>query len=233
MKKLNVMDLGLGNYTQVLRLQKEIMEKRARGEVEDTLILVEHPTVITLGVKANEQSIKVTKEYLAENGIEVHEILRGGAAFLHSPGQIVGYPIFLLEANERRAYLETIQQMMMDLTEEHKIPAVLHPNKDYIGVWYEVESGAYKKIGAVGMRFVNRNDQYVTLHGFALNVNNDSSIVEKLIFMCGCPSETCISWKEITQKTFDLSQIKENIIHKLAKDLHYNTVYTNKKNNHH
>ena len=110
-KKLNVVDLGLMKYKDVLDIQETLAEARGRKEIHDTLVFVEHPATITRGIRAKDGEIRADDKELERLDIEVYNIERGGATFLHCPGQVVGYPIRLSNPENKDNFTKLIKEM--------------------------------------------------------------------------------------------------------------------------
>jgi lipoyl(octanoyl) transferase len=167
--RLVLRDLGRRDYGEVLELQRALAAERARGEGEDTLLAVEHPEVVTLGRTAQRASRDPESELalVRAAGIAVVEIERGGAVTWHGPGQLVGYPIVRLEPEERdvHRFLRAIEGALADaLREVAGLEAQPHGDETPTGLWV---SG--KKVASIGIAV----KRWVTLHGFALNLDND------------------------------------------------------------
>ena len=174
---LHLLQLGRIPYTDGLRLQDEVVAARKSGAIGDTLLLMEHPPVLTLGRNATRANIIASDELLARKGVTIHETNRGGEVTYHGPGQLVGYPIFDLRGdlpNKRGAFLGPVD--FVRLMEE----ALILSCKDFgvptqrickrTGVWtYAGGSIQEQKIAAIGIHVSNA----VTSHGFALNVTTD------------------------------------------------------------
>jgi lipoyl(octanoyl) transferase len=192
---ISVVHLGSIDYGSALRLQEHLVELRKRGRIGNTLLLLEHPPVITLGRNADDTNIVVSRELLAKKGVEVFEINRGGDVTFHGPGQLVGYPIFDLRSfPEKIGVIEYVRRM-----EEALIRTCIHYGIEtqriagMTGVWTKAEppadepgnskletSPSERKIAAIGVH-ISRG---VTSHGFALNVTTDLDYF-KLIVPCG------------------------------------------------
>jgi lipoyl(octanoyl) transferase len=192
---ISVVHLGTLDYGSALRLQEHLVELRKQGRIGNTLLLLEHPPVITLGRNANETNIVVSREVLAKKGVEVFEINRGGDVTFHGPGQLVGYPIFDLRSfPEKVGVIEYVRRM-----EEALIRTCIHYGIEtqriagMTGVWTKAEppvveagnskletSFSERKIAAIGVH-ISRG---VTSHGFALNVTTNLDYF-KLIVPCG------------------------------------------------
>jgi lipoyl(octanoyl) transferase len=175
-RRLVVRDLGVRPYAAVLELQRTLARQRLAGELtEDHLLLVEHEPVVTLGRGARAESLPITAAELARRGILQYEVERGGDVTFHGPGQLVGYPILNLREHREDLhwYLRTLEEGLIQALEGLGIPAERHPG--LTGVWTRG-----RKIASIGIHV----KQWVTYHGFALNVNTDLSYFD-LIIPCG------------------------------------------------
>jgi len=175
---ISVLHLGSIEYGSALKLQEHLVELRKENRIGDTLLLLEHPPVITLGRNADETNIVAPREFLAAKGVEVFEINRGGDVTFHGPGQLVGYPIFDLRGfPEKIGVVEYVRRI-----EEALIRTCIHYGletqriKGMTGVWTMQE----RKIAAIGVHI----SRAVTSHGFAFNVTTDLDYF-KLIVPCG------------------------------------------------
>ena len=198
MKTLQILNLGVCDYLSAYQIQLDLVAKRQKGEIEDTLILVEHPPVITLGKSAEDSHILFAEDYLREQGVEIHKIERGGDVTYHGPGQIVGYPIFDIKHGGIgiRTFVENLEQLFIRLLkEEFDIPAGKDPV--HTGVWV---NGS--KITAIGLA-VKRG---VTMHGFAFNVNTNMSHFQ-LIVPCGIADRGVTSLEMLTGETQDYERM--------------------------
>ena len=176
MSDLLVVDLGRQRYADVLTLQRNVARARIAGDVdEDVLLLVEHEPVITLGRASKSAHMLATPDYLRQRGIDVFEVERGGDVTFHGPGQLVGYPIIDLKRHRKDLhwYLRQVEQMLIDALASYGLAAGRRP--PYTGVWIDD-----RKIASIG---VHARD-WVTWHGFALNVTTDLSYFD-LIVPCG------------------------------------------------
>jgi len=202
MKELNVIDLGRCSYTKAWDIQKEIHAKRVRREIPDTLILVEHPHVYTLGKNADAHNLIATQDYLKSMGIEIFKVDRGGDITYHGLGQLVGYPIFNLKEHRESIswYVHSVEEVLIRMLSEFSIEA--HREKGLTGVWVE-----NRKIVAIGMRV----SHWVTMHGFALNVFTDLSLYDGII-PCGITTKGVtrmvdlnkdIQWEDVKLKVID------------------------------
>lgn len=176
MRALLVVDLGRQRYGDVLALQREVAKARIAGVVaEDVFLLVEHEPVVTLGRSSKSAHLLAAPEYLRQHGIDLFEVERGGDVTFHGPGQLVGYPIIDLKRHRQDLhwYLRQVEQFLIDALATYRIEAGRNP--PFTGVWIE-----NRKIASIG---VHARD-WVTWHGFALNVTTDLHYFD-LIVPCG------------------------------------------------
>ena len=177
---LNLLQLGRIPYTEGLRRMRELAEARRTDAIGDTLLLMEHPPVLTLGRNASRANILASDEFLAHRGIEVHEINRGGDITYHGPGQLVGYPIFDLRGDPEGLpgkrgphlgpvdFVRLMEEALIFTCKDFGVPAQRICKRT--GVWtYAGGSVPEKKIAAIGIHVA----QGITTHGFALNVTTD------------------------------------------------------------
>jgi len=187
-----LVDLGRMEYGKVLDLQRELAAKRAQGEIPDTLVLVEHDHVITLGRKTTSPNFK-------PQNIPVFEVERGGDATYHGPGQAVGYPIILLADHDVRRHVRTLEETIIRAVKPYGVEGERvegHP-----GIWV-----GGRKLASIGVAVTD----WVTYHGFALNVNTDLAYFE-LIRPCGLDPSTMTSVQKITGKTFPMDEVKARL----------------------
>jgi len=175
---LGVMALGRMPYGEALALQRDLAARRIAGDLpRDVLILVEHPPVITLGRGFQPQHLPAPPEFLAARGVELHEVERGGDVTFHGPGQLVGYPIFDLKQHrtDLHWFLRQLEEALIRALDAMGIGGARVAG--YTGVWTQG-----RKIASIGIHV----RQWVTWHGFALNVTTDLSYFD-LIVPCGIP----------------------------------------------
>lgn len=167
--------LGTVDYAEAHRLQNELQAKRISGEIGDTVLLLEHPPVLTMGRSAKEQHVLAAPEVLAARGISVHEVGRGGDVTYHGPGQLVAYPIIDLKPDRRdvRKYMWSLEETMIRTCADFGLSATRVEGLN--GAWV-----GDRKVGAVGVRI----SRWVTMHGLALNANSDLTHFD-LIVPCG------------------------------------------------
>lgn len=179
-RRLAVADLGTLAYGAALEQQRGLAEDRIAGRLaDDLLLLVEHPPVVTLGRGARASSLPIAPDLLRRRGIDVFEIERGGDVTYHGPGQLVGYPIFDLGQHRRDLhwFLRQIEEALILALGRFEIPG--ERREGYTGVW---TGGGARKIASIGIHV----RQWVTWHGFALNVTTDLNPFS-LIVPCGIP----------------------------------------------
>jgi lipoyl(octanoyl) transferase len=174
--------LGRIEYREAHALQKRLVDQRARGEIGDRLLLLEHPAVLTLGRNSDPAHIRATTAELGARAIEVVEIERGGEVTYHGPGQLVAYPIVRLHDRGLllRPFVRALEAALVATCAAHGVRAARrdgHP-----GCWCDVDGPEPRKIGALGLRV----ERGVSYHGIALNVSVDLSDFE-LIDPCGMP----------------------------------------------
>ena len=198
-----VQNIGRKSYKAVWDLQKEMQQQRINGNIEDTLILVEHDPVYTLGKNANEDHLLQSRD----ESVDVFNIERGGDITFHGPGQLVGYPILDLSNYKKSVswYMRTLEQVLIDTLIEFKITA--QQNDGLTGVWVGDE-----KIAALGVRI----SRWVTMHGFALNVNPDLSFYDGII-PCGIFDHGVTSMEKLLGETQNSDNVKNMVIEKFNK----------------
>jgi lipoyl(octanoyl) transferase len=174
--------LGRVPYRDAWALQHELVERRVAGEIPDTLLLLEHPAVLTLGRHADEGHIRATPGELAVRGIECIRIERGGEVTYHGPGQLVAYPIVALSARGLllRPFVRALEAAMVATCASLGVTATRH--EGHPGCWCDADGPRPRKIGALGVRI----ERGVSYHGIALNVHPDLRDFE-LIDPCGMP----------------------------------------------
>jgi len=204
---LNVLDLGLHPYDSALELQHRMVAARQQNKVGDTLILLEHPPVITLGRRGREDNILATSEWLADHGIQVHRVERGGDVTYHGPGQLVGYPI--MDLREYRTdvgwYMHSLEEILIRALADYGVTAGRLSGN--IGVWLDERT----KIAALGARIEN----WITYHGFALNVAADTAHFE-LIVPCGLANKAITSVEEALGRAVDIAKVRDRVVHHFA-----------------
>jgi lipoyl(octanoyl) transferase len=197
MRRFNAHYLGRVPYERAHALQERLLAARIRAEIGDTLLLLEHDPVITLGRGARADNVIVERSELARRGIGVRETGRGGDVTYHGPGQLVAYPIFDLHPDrcDVRRYVRDLARVMIALAHDYGVDAgFIEGAPSLVGVWVDEASparwpgdprsdgGAVRaaKIGAIGVRL----SRWVTMHGFAFNVSTDLAAFRSIV-PCG------------------------------------------------
>ena len=195
-----VKDLGIRSYQEVWDLQKDFQKKRIEKRLDDTLILVEHEPVYTLGKNANKNHLLQSRD----RSVNVFDIERGGDITFHGPGQLVGYPIIDLSYYRRSVswYMRRLEQLAIDVLKDFGINA--SRIKGLTGVWVGEE-----KIAAQGVRI----SRWVTMHGFSLNVNPDLSFYDGII-PCGIFDHGITSMEELLGSAPDMDDVKTMVVEK-------------------
>jgi lipoyl(octanoyl) transferase len=204
MRELEVRRLGTVGYDGALALQRQLVEDRRAGRIPDLLLLLQHPPVITLGVKGDggRANIVATRERLAELGIEVSETGRGGDVTYHGPGQIVGYPILDLRPDrcDVHRYVRDLEDVMIRVCADYGVTATRI--KGLTGTWVGAE-----KIGAIGVRL----SRWITSHGFAFNVSTDLDHF-KLIVPCGISDRGVTSLERATGQRLSIDDVEDGVV---------------------
>ena len=213
--KLTILNKGITDYGEALELQKNLLAKRQNEEINDTLILLEHPPVITKGKRTGDHHIVLSDTILKSQGIGLYEIDRGGEATYHGPGQLVGYLIFNLYSKQRelKKFIGNVEEIFIHLLkEEYGITA----DRDlrHRGVWVGNE-----KITAIGISI----HKAVTMHGFAFNINTNLDHF-KWIVPCGITDKGVTSIEKITGNIQEMEKIKHLTGKYLAKIFNYDEV---------
>ena len=204
MRDLEVRRLGLVPYDEALAMQRQLVEERRAGRVPDLLLLLQHPAVITLGVKGDggRANIVATDERLGELGIAVHETGRGGDVTYHGPGQIVGYPILDLKPDrcDVHRYVRDLEEVMIRVCADYGVAA--GRIKGLTGTWVGAE-----KIGAIGVRL----SRWITSHGFAFNVSTALDHFT-LIVPCGITDRGVTSLERLTGRPLQLDDVEDTFV---------------------
>ena len=168
-RPLAILKLGLMEYDAALRLQEQVRQERLRGERADTLLLLEHAPVITLGRGAKPEHVLATRSELERRGIALQEIGRGGDVTFHGPGQLVGYPILDLRPDrlDVHRYVRDLEEVMIRTAASFGVTAGRQAG--WTGAWVDVDGGRHDKLAAIGVRIA----RWITSHGFAFNVSTN------------------------------------------------------------
>ena len=193
---------GLTDYAGCWELQKKMVRRRKADEIGDTLLLVEHQPVYTLGRSAKDDSnLGVGEEYLRSMGAEVFRIDRGGDVTFHGPGQIVGYPILRLKVRDTHRYLRDLEDLLIDVLADYGLEGWHHP--EYTGVWL-----GESKVAAIGVKF---SSGWITSHGFALNVGTDLSWFDR-VTPCGIREFGVTSLERELGREVPQQEVEEKIV---------------------
>lgn len=194
--------LGRIDYAAALKLQRERVSARKAGEIPDTLLLLEHPHVYTLGRNARRENILVSPERMAKIGASVFETDRGGDVTYHGPGQLVGYPIFDLSAHRRdvRWYMRSLEEVFIGVAAEYGIRA--RRIDGLTGVWVNDA-----KLVAMGVHI----SRWITSHGFAFNVTTDLSYFERIV-PCGLPDKGVTSLERLLSRSVEMDDASNRVV---------------------
>ena len=214
MRKLNYCNIDFIDYKEAWDLQKDVLEARCNNIIDDTFFLLEHYNTYTLGKVADKNNLISTEKFLKDNQISVYEIDRGGDITYHGPGQVVGYPIINLNdwLNDTHKYLRALELVIIKTCNNYRIKA--GRNKKYTGVWI-----GDRKIAAIGIKV----KKWVTMHGFAFNVNTDLSLFNGII-PCGIEDKDVTSLKNELGKKIDIEEVKEILLLNFKEVFGYNKI---------
>ena len=207
MRPLEVRRLGLVPYADGLELQRRLVEDRKADRIPDTLLLLQHPHVLTIGVKKDGRAhILASPDRLTSLGVGVFETGRGGDVTYHGPGQLVGYPILDLNPDRRdvHRYVRDLEEVMIRVCAEYGLEA--GRVKGFSGTWFRSNSGD-EKIGAIGVRI----SRWVTSHGFAFNVTTDIDFFN-LIVPCGIADKGVTSLASKLGRKVDMSEVEDHVV---------------------
>jgi lipoyl(octanoyl) transferase len=203
-RRLIVRRLGRIGYAEGVELQKSLVQQRIAGEIDDTLLFVEHPPVITLGVKTrgNLANVRADAGVLAAQGVEVHESGRGGDVTFHGPGQLVGYPIVDLKPDRQdvHRYVRDLEEVLIRTAADFGIQA--GRVKGFSGAWV-----GDVKLAAIGVRI----SRWVTSHGFALNVSTDLAGFG-LIVPCGITDRGVTSLAALLGRDIAMADVERSVV---------------------
>lgn len=213
MRRIHVRRLGVLPYADALALQQQLVEDRRAGRIEDTLLLLQHPHVLTIGVrKGGAQNVLATSERLTELGVELFETGRGGDVTYHGPGQVVGYPILDLKPHRQdvHRYVRDLEEVLIRACRDFGVTA--SRERGLTGVWVTTTPQQLpRKIAAIGVRI----SRWITSHGFALNVTTDLRFFD-LIVPCGIADRGVTSLAIETQTVPSLSKVEHSLIQHFA-----------------
>ena len=216
-KKVSFKDLGLIDYKQCWDFQEELfaeilaVKSSNRKEnktvaTKNHLIFCEHPHVYTLGKSGDEKNLLVNEDYLKSRGATFYKINRGGDITYHGPGQIVGYPIIDLDNffTDIHKYLRFLEEAVILTLKEYGLETERSPGET--GVWFDVGTTKARKICALGVK----SSRWVTMHGFAFNVNSDLSYFGNII-PCGITDKSVTSLQKELGKELDMDEVRNKL----------------------
>ena len=207
-RQFDVRRIGRIAYGDALALQRSLVEDRRAGRIPDTLLLVEHPHVLTLGVRGDggRSHILASPDTLAARGVEVYETGRGGDITYHGTGQIVGYPILDLRPDrcDVHRYVRDLEEVLIRTAADYGIQA--QRVEGLTGVWVGRE-----KLAAIGVRIA----RWITSHGFAFNVTTDLEYFN-LIVPCGIPDRGVTSLARLLGRRVELADVQDRILDHFA-----------------
>jgi lipoyl(octanoyl) transferase len=204
---LEVRRLGVVPYGEALAVQKALVEERRAGRVPNLLLIVQHPSVITVGVRRDSRShIVASDALLNERGVEVYDAGRGGDVTYHGPGQIVGYPILDLRPDrcDVHRYVRDLEEVMIRVCADYRVAAGRVGGMS--GAWVGAE-----KIGAIGVRI----SRWITCHGFAFNVNTRLDDFQ-LIVPCGIVDRGVTSLQKLLGRAVPIEDVEERVMARFA-----------------
>ena len=206
-RPLVVQHAGVVPYAAGLALQDELVRRRRSGEVPDTLVLLEHPHVITLGSSSDRADVLAGEDERARLGIELFEAGRGGGVTYHGPGQLVVYPILDLKPDRKdlHAYLRDLEAVLIGVAAELGVHA--HRREGLTGVWT-----SRGKLAAIGVRV---SSQWIASHGVALNVAPDLSYFDSIV-PCGLTGEAVTSLERELGRPVDAAQVAGAFVGRFA-----------------
>jgi lipoyl(octanoyl) transferase len=208
MTRLEVRRLGRVPYPEALDLQRSLVEERRAGRVDDLLLLLEHPHVLTLGVRGDggRSHILATADALESRGVDVHEAGRGGDITYHGPGQIVGYPILDLRPDrcDVHRYVRDLEEVLIRTAADYGVAAGRVAG--LTGIWV-----GHDKLAAIGVRI----GRWITSHGFAFNVTTDLSYFD-LIVPCGIADRGVTSLSRLVGRPIERAGVEERLVARFA-----------------
>ena len=196
-----IRDCGLMSYRDGLVLQKELVRQRQKDQLANTILILEHKPVITLGARESENKLLIDEKALTEKGIDFERIKRGGGGTAHNPGQVVLYPIVDLKSLKLgvNEYIRELEAIGIELLKKFGIDA--QRRKKLPGLWVDE-----RKIGSIGVRI----KRWVTYHGMAVNIKNDLSIFDAIV-PCGIEGVEMTSVAKETGKKISMAEVKREL----------------------
>jgi len=212
-KKLNLINLGRLDYNIAWNKQKQAVENRKLGLIPDTLFMVEHDPVYTLGKNSDSNNLLQSRD----DKIPIFNVERGGDVTFHGPGQLVGYPILDLHFHKLSItwYMRNLEKVLIKTLKEFDINS--NTRNGFAGVWVDDY-----KIAALGVKM----SKWVSMHGFALNINNNLQFYDGII-PCGLLQYDIISMKELLKKEIDINKVKKIVLKYFAQIFSFDKVEFN------
>ena len=216
-KKVEFQDLGLIDYKKCWDYQEELFagilatksanrKEEKSDKTNNYLLFCEHPNVYTLGKSGDEKNLLVNEDYLKSRGATFHKINRGGDITYHGPGQLVGYPILDLDNffTDIHKYLRFLEEAVILTLKEYGLESERSPGET--GVWFDVGTPKARKICALGVK----SSRWVTMHGFAFNINSDLSYFGNII-PCGIADKKVTSLEKELEREMDFEEVKNKV----------------------
>ncbi len=199
-------DYQEGVFSDILSVKSQNRKNKRNNKTDNFLLFCEHPHVYTLGKSGNQKNLLINENYLKESGAKFYKINRGGDITYHGPGQVVGYPIFDLDNffSDIHKYLRYLEEVIILTLEEYGVKG--ERSEGETGVWIDVGKGSVRKICAFGIK----SSRWVTMHGFALNINTDLSFFNNII-PCGIIDKSVTSLKKELKKEICIEEVKDKI----------------------
>ena len=209
---LQIRDCGIADYREILQLQQLLRTKRQQNEIPNTVLIVEHPAVITLGARQSSNRLLVNRKDLARKHIDVVEVRRGGGTTAHNPGQLVFYPILNLQKTGLgiNKYIRELEAIGAKLLGQLDVQSTRR--KGAPGLWV-----GERKIASIGVRV----SKFITYHGMAINIQNDLSIFDYIV-PCGLDNVEMTSVLNETGKEHPMKQVKQMLAELLKDHFQYN-----------
>lgn len=216
---IEIIDLGIVAYQTAYEKQKDLFEdalnkKASKDAIQNKVLYCEHPHVITVGKHGLFSNLLFPEELLQKKGVELYHVDRGGDITYHGPGQIVGYPIFDLDSFHigLKEYIHRVEEVIIRTIAEYGVEGKRLDGAT--GVWLDIDSKNARKIAAIGVR----SSRFVTMHGFALNINTDLDYFS-LINPCGFTDKGVTSLATELGKQIDLEEVKQKL------SSHFNNIF--------
>ena len=214
---IEIRRLGIVKYAEALELQKQLVEERKADRIPDQLLLLEHPPVITLGVRSRDDRSHVlaTPEALERDGVELFETGRGGDVTFHGPGQLIGYPILDLRPDrlDVHRYVRDLEDVMIRTAAAFGVTAVRQPG--FTGAWVNTADSAgapaWEKLAAIGVRIA----RWITSHGFAFNVTTNLDHF-RLIIPCGITDKGVTSLRKLLGREVPMAEVEDAAVAALS-----------------